>query len=227
MAYIIMVRHGETAWNRENRLQGRLDVPLNDCGRLQALLIALFLTRVPFGGLHASPLIRAYDTARAIGALTGLKPHASSDLLEMDFGRWEGKHMHEIEAQCPGFARVWERRPYRVRFPGGETFRSLQERVLGFLNGLSGGSHVVVTHGQVIRSVVWWCLGLPLEQCPRLPVFNGSITLLSSDTGGLAVKAVNVVGHLKGIHRGFRCLGSPYPLGSCLLGLQGEGIRLP
>lgn len=226
MACIILVRHGETTWNRENRLQGRLDVPLNERGRLQALLIASFLTRVPFGGLHTSPLIRAYDTARAIGALTGAKPHVSSHVLEMDFGRWEGKHLHEIEAECPGFTRAWECSPCQVRFPGGETFGALQERVLGFLSSLKDSSHVVVTHGQAIRSAVWWCLGLPLEQCPRLPVFNGSITVLSSGTGGLGVKAVNVVGHLKGAHLGLHGLDPPCPQGSSPQGLQEAGIGL-
>jgi probable phosphoglycerate mutase len=196
---ILLVRHGETAWNREGRLQGQRDLPLSATGRLQAVLVAAFLKYLPVEAIYTSPLERAASTAHMIGALVGAKPVLARELMEMDFGVWEGHKPQEIEAQQPGFLEMWQGRPYALAFPGGEAIEEFQARVVGCLDGIPHYQcAVVVTHGLAIRAALWWYGGLPPDRWRRTGVANGSITILAREGNRLTVAAENLVGHLRG-----------------------------
>ena len=161
---LVLIRHGETAWNQQKRLQGRADVPLTAAART-----ALARRRLPprFRGAawFASPLSRAVETAGLLGA-DGLiiEPR----LIEMDFGAWEGHRLAELRADADGEMTANEHRGLDLRPPGGESPRQVQDRLRPWFaeRAAEGGLNVAVSHKGVIRAVLamaydWDMLGKP------------------------------------------------------------------
>ena len=153
---IVLVRHGETDWNRDNRFQGHADPPLNDTGREQARVLATELSTESFVAAYTSPLRRAAETAEILGGALGIEAVADGSLMEVDVGSWSGLTRTEVEARFPaGFARWLE---YGHGWDDGETYDDLGERVVtGLLN--IGARHsdmavLAVTHGGPIRSAL-------------------------------------------------------------------------
>ena len=166
---IVLVRHGETDWNRDNRFQGHADPPLNDTGRAQARTLAKELRDETFAALYTSPLRRASETASILGAHLGPEPRAEASLMEVDVGSWSGLTRSEVEAQFPvGFARWLE---YGHGWDDGETYDELGGRVVAGLSNL-GARHpdeavLAVTHGGPIRSALAAAEGVPFEEARR------------------------------------------------------------
>ncbi|HUG65782.1 MAG TPA: histidine phosphatase family protein [Gaiellaceae bacterium] len=153
---IVMVRHGETHWNRHNRFQGHADPPLNATGREQAHALAAELSSETFAAAYASPLRRAAETAAILAGALQLEAVPDESLMEVDVGSWSGLTRTEVEARFPeGFARWLE---YGHGWDDGETYDELGERVVaGLLN--IGARHsdmavLAVTHGGPIRSAL-------------------------------------------------------------------------
>lgn len=154
-APLMLLRHGETLWNTQERLQGRMDSPLTPLGLEQAAAQARILAAQDLTGwaLRASPLGRAQQTARI--ALPGGAWVSDGDLAEIGAGEYEGRSVPEIAAHVPGYGDMG----YLDRFaeaPGGEGFAGFRARVLGVLTGLEGPT-VLVTHGlflSVLRGLV-------------------------------------------------------------------------
>jgi broad specificity phosphatase PhoE len=184
---IVLVRHGETDWNREHRFQGHADTPLNDAGRRQARDLAERLVDEPLDALYTSPLRRALETARIVGDRLGLGVRTSEPMQEIDVGSWEGLTIEEVRARFPTEEKV----AWSAGWAGGETYADLDERVVPALFELAAvheGQHVaVVTHGGPIRSTIAAAHGLsfeearslfePLENCAvlRFAVRDGTI----------------------------------------------------
>ena len=118
---LVLVRHGETAWNRERRYQGWRDTPLSATGRVQAEAAGRLLARQPLAAVWSSPLERARDTAAAIAAPLGLLVREEAAFKEMRFGEWEGLTRDEASAQFPSLYRAWAETPHLVTLPGAET----------------------------------------------------------------------------------------------------------
>lgn len=149
MTSLYLVRHGETDWNAERRIQGRTDIPLNETGRAQAETTGALLARRPWDGLVSSPLSRARETARIIGSQIGIIEIEILDAIaERNYGEAEGLDYETIERMFPGDTPV----------PGRETHQEVADRVLPALLSLAsrhpGETLIVVTHGGVIRSVL-------------------------------------------------------------------------
>jgi probable phosphoglycerate mutase len=162
---IVLVRHGETDWNRERRFQGHADPPLNDAGRAQARVLARTLAAEPFEHAYSSPLRRALETAEilATGRAVAVEPEQS--LLEVDVGSWSGLTVAEVEARFPVGHRRWLET--RSGWEDGETHEELGRRVLSGLAALAerhpAGHLLAVTHGGPIRCVAAALRGLPFE----------------------------------------------------------------
>lgn len=144
-----VVRHGETDWNRDGRVQGHTDVPLNDKGRRQARDLAAELSRKQFDAAYASDLSRAWETAEIVTAKRSLEITRCVNLREKHFGTWEGLTDVDVRSRFPEAARgAWG---------DGETTEAMDARVLGALLRIAaarpGGSVLVVTHGGPIRSL--------------------------------------------------------------------------
>ena len=149
MTSLYLVRHGETDWNAQRRIQGSTDIPLNAMGREQAETTGRLLARREWDGIYSSPLSRAMETANIIAAQVGLdRPGTIDEIVERNYGAAEGLNWEEIESQFPGDTPV----------PGRETHSEVADRVIPALVGLAaslpGTALIVVTHGGVIRSVL-------------------------------------------------------------------------
>lgn len=153
---IVLVRHGETDWNRENRFQGHADPPLNETGRAQARDLATDLRGERFAAVYTSPLRRAHETALILGGAFALAPIPDPALKEVDVGSWSGLTRAEVETRHPeGFAR-WL--AYGHGWDDGETYDELGARVVTGLVSIAArhaeASVLAVTHGGPIRSAL-------------------------------------------------------------------------
>ncbi|MBM2832143.1 MAG: phosphoglycerate mutase, partial [Dehalococcoidia bacterium] len=133
---IILVRHGQTEWNREERFRGRADLELTDLGLRQAEATAGHLTRWPVSSVYSSPLKRTMETGEAIAGRLGLQVKPHEGLIDIDFGRWQGLSLAEAEKSDPSLYRLWVESPHLVTFPGGEGLAQVRQRVDSVLKGL-------------------------------------------------------------------------------------------
>lgn len=181
MAIILLIRHGENDFVGKT-LAGRLpDVHLNGKGQAQARRVAAGLAAWPIKAVYSSPLERAQETAEPIARLHGLPLEILSALLEIEFGKWTGKHLRQLRK-----GRLWktvQTSPSQFRFPEGESFLEAQERVVSGLLGLSdqhGEKDLVVcaAHSDVIRLAVAHFLGMQLDHFQRIRISPASVTVL-------------------------------------------------
>ena len=154
MTTILLARHGETDWNRENRFQGHADPPLNETGRAQAAELAAALANEPLAAVYSSPLRRAFETAQIVGEPHGLEPVPVDALREVDVGSWQGLTRGEIEERFPEqFARWLD---YEQGWEDGESYDEMGQRVLAALLELAaaheGERILAVSHGGPVRA---------------------------------------------------------------------------
>ncbi|PKM77991.1 MAG: alpha-ribazole phosphatase [Firmicutes bacterium HGW-Firmicutes-15] len=155
---IIMVRHGQTDWNAQQKYQGQSDIPLNETGRAQAYQTALHLQDQESPQvIFCSDLMRARETAQIIGRSLGIESICDARLRELSFGEWEGMTFTEVYEKYPQAFNEWVRDTETYIVPGGESFQSLSKRVLQFIHEIKQANHQVallVTHGGVIKAVL-------------------------------------------------------------------------
>ncbi|WP_053206444.1 histidine phosphatase family protein [Jiangella muralis] len=177
MTLLLLVRHGETDWNAERRLQGREDRPLSARGRGQARALAPYVARYRPDHVTCSPLLRTRQTAHLLGVtVSGLDPRWQ----EADLGSWTGRTREELVATGDGGYAAWRAGSYQP--PGAEPLTALRLRVAAAIDDLAigGGVHLVVTHGGPIRAACH--LLVALEPAALVPVPPGSLTVF--DLGG-------------------------------------------
>jgi probable phosphoglycerate mutase len=201
---IVLIRHGETAWNAERRLQGHIDISLNPEGRRQADALAAALAGEPLHAIVASDLQRALQTAEAVGAARGLPVQVDRALRERCFGGFEGLLYAEIEQRFPLEFAAWQARDIDAPMPAGartaETFRQFYGRAVGAIQGWAashpGQTIALVAHGGVLECAYRAALELPLETPRTFPVLNASINRFSVDNGKLRLLSWGEVAHL-------------------------------
>jgi broad specificity phosphatase PhoE len=166
---LLLVRHGETDWNRENRFQGHADPPLNELGRAQAADLAAALAGEELTAIFSSPLRRAFETAEVIAAPRGLSAMPVDGLREVDVGSWQGLTRDEVEQRFPEQFRRW-----LDQGPGwedGETYEQMGERVIATLRDLAARHEderiVGVTHGGPIRAALALSTGISHSEARR------------------------------------------------------------
>jgi probable phosphoglycerate mutase len=202
--HIVLIRHGETAWNAERRLQGHIDIALNAEGERQAQALAAALAGEHFDAIVASDLQRAFQTAEAVAGTRGLPVHRDPALRERCFGGFEGMQYADIEQRFPIEFAAWQRRDVDAPMPPGErsaeTFRQFYQRAIGAILGLAaarpGQSIVLVAHGGVLECAYRAALALPLETPRTFPVLNASINRFAVVHGKLEMLSWGEVGHL-------------------------------
>lgn len=179
---IIAIRHGETAWNVDTRIQGHLDIPLNDTGLWQAQRVAAALAGEPIAAVYASDLKRAHTTAGAIAQAAGLSVVAHTGLRERSFGVFEGKTFTEIDAAWPDDAQAWRKRVPDWTPEGGESLLVLRERIAHTAHALAerhmGEQIVLVAHGGVLDVLYRMATGQDLQAPRTWQLGNASINRL-------------------------------------------------
>jgi broad specificity phosphatase PhoE len=129
MTKFLLIRHGETEWNRELIFRGRSDIPLSAVGRRQAAKLAAALAAEPLAAIYASPLSRAQDTAAAIAQTRNLAVMTSPHLIDMNCGAWEGLSVAEVQARYPQEYEMWTNHPEKLILPGGEGLAAVRTRL--------------------------------------------------------------------------------------------------
>lgn len=151
---IVAIRHGETAWNVDTRIQGHLDIPLNTTGLWQADQVARALADEPIAAIYTSDLQRAHATAQAVARATGAPLTTHTGLRERSFGHFQGRTFAEIEAELPEDAHRWRKRDPHYAPEGGESLVILRERIERTVAQLAqqhlGEQVVMVAHGGVL-----------------------------------------------------------------------------
>ena len=198
---IIAVRHGETAWNVDTRIQGQLDIPLNEKGRWQARRLACALAASEqVDALYCSDLLRAWDTAQSITESMGLRSISTAGLRERTFGGFEGKTFVELEADWPLETARWRQRDPDWAPPGGECLKDFRERVLRTTNELCprhvGEQIVLVAHGGVLDVLYRHALGLELQATRTWELGNTSINRMLWTPQGLSIVGWSDISHL-------------------------------
>ena len=180
---IIAVRHGETAWNVDSRIQGQKDIELNETGRWQASRVGEALKSENISAVYSSDLGRAHETARPIADAAGIPVIPTEGLRERSFGIFEGKTFDEIRETWPEHAQNWRKRlPEWAPPDGGESLLQLRERVTQTMQDLAarhpGEQIVVVAHGGVLDTLYRIATGQEVNSPRTWQLPNGAINRL-------------------------------------------------
>jgi len=179
---LVLVRHGETAWNRETRIQGHTDIPLSDHGHWQARQVGAALRDEGIDAIYSSDLQRALDTARAVAEATGLPLSLEAGLRERHFGAFEGLTHDEIMSRHPEEGRRWRERDPHYGPQGGETLTVFYERVIGAALKLAalhpGQTIALVAHGGVLDCFYRAATHVGLQSPRTWQIANASINRL-------------------------------------------------
>ncbi len=197
---ILAIRHGQTAWNADSRIQGHTDIALDDLGHGQAARLALALAGEPLHAVYSSDLSRARQTAAPLAARAGLELRIDAGLRERAFGDFEGLSFAQIEQRWPEQAARWRRRDPDFGPGGGEVLREFRERIVATLERLArahrGQCIALVTHGGVLD--LWYreAARLALDAPRSWQLGNAVINRLLHGDEGLVLVGWGDVGHL-------------------------------
>jgi broad specificity phosphatase PhoE len=199
--HLLLLRHGETDWNNERRIQGNTDTPLNANGIAQARQLATRIAGEKIDALYASPLARARVTAEIIAQHTGVAPVFDDRLKEKGLGDLEGLTADEFQERYPDLHRGWVTSVDHFPLPGEESPAQLRERIAKFLDDLharhpNGARIGIVTHGGTIGMFIATLIGLPVNQRSPFWFDNASITLIDLTGSRPRVKLLNDTCHL-------------------------------
>ncbi len=186
---ILLIRHGETAWNRERRMQGHIDIPLNQAGQRQARALGAALAAERPDAIWSSDLQRARDTAQAVADGHGMTVHLDASLRERCYGAFEGMTYQEIGERYPQAMGQWKARSPHARFPGGErdaeTLHEFHQRCVAAVTGIArrqqGRKLVLVTHGGVLDSMYREATGMAIDAERHFGIVNAAINRLRWD----------------------------------------------
>lgn len=203
MTELTFIRHGETDWNRQQRFQGQIDVPLNTTGHAQAARLAARLATAPPDLLFSSDLQRARETAAPLAAAWALPVQPLPGVREQSFGVLEGLDVPTIKTQHPDLWAQWLVHRADFALPGGESLRQFHARVLAAVQMLAdshGGRRLtIVTHGGVLDMLWRSAKGIPLDGLRDCAIPNTGINRLRWADGRLRIEAWGDDAHLAGL----------------------------
>lgn len=200
MTELLLIRHGETTWNQQGRMQGQQDSPLTPLGLEQAQSLARRLKTVAFAALYSSDLKRAHDTASCIAEQTGHAILSDRNLRERSFGIFEGLTNSEIAVRYPAEHAPFARREPDYAMPGGESATLFRSRCVSCLEVIAGRhlgeTLVVVTHGLVLDALYRTACGMTLEAPRGFPLVNCSVNTFRYEPPSWLAVTMGDVAHL-------------------------------
>jgi len=203
LARIILVRHGQTEWNREERFRGRVDIDLDEVGVRQAKAAADRLAQWGVAAIYSSPLKRAMATAEAIAERLGLAVQTLDGINDMHFGVWQGLSVAEARKDYPELFELWRRSPEQLRIPEGETLDDVQKRAVATINDLVAKHEdetvALVTHRVVCKVLLCHALGLDNSHFWQIAQEATAINLFEIRGGRITVSLINDTCHLRNL----------------------------
>ena len=202
---LLLVRHGETEWNRQKRFQGQIDVPLNNNGHAQARRASEFLANVKIDKAFSSPMLRPKDTALEIlSKHPDIKLELFEELKEISHGLWEGKFEHEIEAEFAGQLDIWQSQPETVQMPEGENLQQVWDRIAIIWQKIvesvpAGETALVVAHDAVNKAILCLLFDFTPEQFWVFKQGNGGVSVIDYPQGADGrpiLQSCNITTHL-------------------------------
>ncbi|MCQ5375451.1 MAG: histidine phosphatase family protein [Methanomassiliicoccales archaeon] len=197
---LILVRHGETDWNRNLVFRGRIDVPLNETGLAQAAATAEVLKNHPISSAYSSPLLRAMKTAEIIARPHSLQVFPDEDLIDINYGLLQGLSEDEARLRYPKLIEEWNSHPEKVKFPDGESLIDVWKRTQNFLNRLMALGEqervLVVSHRIPIKLISLALLGMDLEEMNKIKHDTCAISTFWIEYGCVRESSLNDSRHL-------------------------------
>ena len=197
---LILVRHGETSWNKESKFQGNKNIKLNQVGINQAKKLAERLSTIDLDVIYSSNLDRAKKTAEIVDKKHKLGVIVKPELQEIDFGVWEGLTFEQIEDKYQDEFDSWKSNPVKHKPDGGENLIDVKNRVFNVINTILENHQdktiLVVAHGGVNRVLISSFLEMPLNKCWRLNQINTAVNVLSINDSEVVLELFNSAYHL-------------------------------
>jgi broad specificity phosphatase PhoE len=201
MTSIYLVRHGQTAWNKEEIFRGRTDVPLDETGLKQAELATEYFKEMEIHGIYSSPLARAWQTAEKIAQSHSLKVQPLDGIIDLSFGNWEGHPHQEIKKIDSERYKQWVEEPHRVRLPGGESLDEVRIRSMAALEEViqkhPGKTLVLVSHRVINKVLICGILGIDNSHFWQIGQDTTAINLFQYKNGKYVLSILNETCHLK------------------------------
>ncbi len=204
MTEVILVRHGQTEWNRIERFRGRANVPLNETGLAQAEATGRRIANTwKPAAIYSSPLSRAVKTAEAIAKHFGLTVQPYAGLADIDYGAWQGLSPQEARQQWPEIVDAWYNRPHLADIPNGETLEALRRRAMAAVKDLAARhpteTIVLVGHTVINRVILLGILGLGNERFWRIKQDTCAINIFEVEEEDFTLVSLNDTCHLLNI----------------------------
>lgn len=198
---ILLIRHGETAWNREKIFRGVYDIPLNDNGRTQAHHLARALAWRRIDAAYTSPLSRARETAQIVLEPHGIEAVVHAGLKDINYGEWTGLQDEVVADTWPAEHAHWTTRPHQVHLPGGDTLREIFDRAWACVEEIvdrhDGQTVALFAHRVVNKLLILGMLTIGLERFPFIRQDNCSINEFERTEKGYVVISLNVTTHIQ------------------------------
>ncbi len=197
---LILVRHGQTNWNKEYRVQGQADLPLNASGKAQAEAIGRALKNETVDAVYSSPLSRAFETAQAIDTFHQAGITTLDGLKELDVGETDGLYYPNLKKEYASFFELWSTDAKAARFPGGESLPELQKRVWEAIQSILDKNHshsvVVASHFFALLTLICKVLDLGLSDFRKLNISVAGISKVEFLDGKARLVCFNETCHL-------------------------------
>lgn len=201
MTDFILVRHGQTGWNKQERFRGWVDVNLDEEGLKQAEAAAQKTSRWDIAAVYSSPLKRAVSTARAIAGRFKLPVTPLDGITDMNFGQWQGMAIQEVKDKFPDQFDSWLHNPQELQIPDGETLGDVRRRAVATIEELAdkheGETVAVVTHRVVCKVLLLWLLALDNSHFWQIAQDTTAINTFEVKDGRTTVTLINDTCHLK------------------------------
>lgn len=197
---LVLVRHGETDWNTQGRIQGQLDIPLNNTGLAQADAVGARLRSESFDAIYSSDLERAMQTARPVVQSSGPAIRREPRLRERHFGALQGLTAEEAQTRQSQVWQAYKARAAQQDLGGGESLAGFSRRVIDFVDEVlqahAGGRILLVSHGGVLDMAYRNATGMPLEAQRDFPIYNASVNILIRNGARWEIAAWGDISHL-------------------------------
>ncbi|RJP59661.1 MAG: histidine phosphatase family protein [Deltaproteobacteria bacterium] len=204
MTTILLVRHGETDWNKQQVFRGRIDVPLNSVGLEQARATGEALSNYRIDAIYSSPLSRAMETANAIGrSRPCISIKEAEGFIDIDFGKWQGMPHDKVKEEYNELYNKWQREPHNVKMPDGESLDEVKLRSMGVLNDILARHEneivAIASHRVVNKVILCAVLGLTNQHFWCIRQDTCAINIFDNSGRGFIVSVINDTCHIKAL----------------------------